>query len=167
MTLDLQTLADRIAIEEHTLMYAHLLDAGRFDQVGAAIFTEDAILELGEMVIEGSAAIQDTLGGFRDVLVGCSHNVTNLIIRVDGDTARTSFRILAWHWFKQADGNLLAANDLLAVGGYEDQLRRTADGWRVCHRRSFAQGTGIGIGTPSGEMLPLCESLSRSKIRWP
>lgn len=167
MTIDLRTLGDRLAIEELTLLYAHLLDSGRFDEVGDAIFAEDAVLTLGDQVIEGRVPIQAMLGGFRDHLVGCSHNITNLLIAIDGDTARTSYRILAWHWFRRPDGDPLAANDLLSVGGYEDELVRTAAGWRVRRRRSFAQGTGVGIGTPTGDMRTLFEGLAKQKISWP
>ena len=61
MTLDLQALSDRVAVEEHILRYAHLLDSGRIAGAAAAIFTEDAVLRFGDLMLEGRDAIEAAL----------------------------------------------------------------------------------------------------------
>ena len=167
MTLDFQALSDRIAIEEHILRYAHLVDSGRLAGVAAEIFTEDAVLRFGDMVLEGRDAIDATLTGSANDLAGCSHNVTNLLIQVDGDSARASYRILGWHWYLRPDGRPSQASDMLTVGGYEDELVRRPEGWRVHGRRSFALGSGIGVGAPPPELTSFFDRLAKARISWP
>lgn len=166
MILDLQELSDRIAIEEHVLRYPHLLDSGRMKGVAEAIFTEDAVLRFGELVLEGREAIEATLAGSSDDLAGCSHNVTNLLIRLDGDTAAANYRILGWHWYRQADGGPSAVSDMVTVGGYEDELVRRPEGWRVRRRRSYAIGSGIGIGAPPSALRSFMDELSHARTTW-
>ena len=164
---DLQTLSDRLEVEEHIMHYPHLLDSGRIDEVAAAIFAEDGVLQFGELRLEGREQIGENFLKMTAMLNGTSHNVTNLIITVDGETARANYRILAWHWFKSEADDPLAEQQMLAVGGYEDELVRTADGWRVKYRRSYALGSGIGIGHPvPEEFRDFMEMISHARITW-
>ncbi|WP_336971290.1 nuclear transport factor 2 family protein [Sphingobium aromaticiconvertens] len=47
MTLDLQIMSDRIAIEECLYRYAHLVDAIQYDRIAEEVFTEDACIDFG------------------------------------------------------------------------------------------------------------------------
>lgn len=164
---DLKTLSDRIEVEEHIFRYPHLLDSGRIDEVAEAIFVEDAVLEFGDLRFEGRNEIGDIFLKMTATLNGTSHNVTNVMIVLDGDTAKANFRILAWHWMRADSDDPIAEQQMLAVGGYEDELVRTAEGWRVKYRRSYALGTGIGIGHPVPmEFRNFMETLSHAKISW-
>lgn len=143
--MDVSQLADRVAVEEVIYRYPHCLDTGRFAEVATEIFTEESELAFGDTVMRGGKAIADALAGYSHVLRACSHNVTNLVIHVNGDSAQATYRILAWHWFIRDDGDLMAASDIMTVGGYNDQLVRTAAGWRVHRRQGFMQGNGVGV----------------------
>jgi hypothetical protein len=163
---DLATMTSRIEIEELAIRYCHLLDHGRGAEVPEQIFTEDGVLCFGAMRLEGRAAIGKTLADASAAIAHTSHNVTNLLIVVDGNTARANFRLLAFHWFKGVSDNSIHPNDLMTVGGYEDELMKTADGWRVKFRRSYALGSGIGMGQPLPEQRKFFETLSEARGTW-
>jgi hypothetical protein len=167
MTIDLQTIADRIAVEECIYRYAHLIDSMQFDRIATEVFTEDGCIDFGSARSEGRAAIHAQSMGYQGALLGCSHNVTNLVIEVSGDEARAASRIMAWHWFANPDADPLRQTDLLAIGGYEDRLRRTPEGWRIYDRRGLNFGTGVGIGVIPEPMRPIFEGMQGRTPSWP
>lgn len=161
------TLADRLAVEETIYMYAHLLDSQQYHRIAAEVFTEDGDIDFGGQRANGRAEIEATVMGYTGVLKGCSHNTTNIIIEIDGDEARSSSRVMAWHWFHRVDGDDYAQTDLLAIGGYQDRLRRTPDGWRIYERRGVNFGTGIGVGEVPDEMKPIFDGMRGRLPQWP
>lgn len=163
--MTLNELADRIAIEALIYRYPHCLDTGQFEIVGDEIFTPDAELRFDENVIKGADAIAKALGGLSTTLRSCSHNVTNVVISVQGDTAKATYRIIGWHWFNREDGDTLAPSDIVVVGGYNDEFARTAAGWRVRRRQGFMQGNGAGF-VPD-HMRALSEGLITGLPVWP
>lgn len=167
MALDLAALADRIAIEERLNFYAHFIDTKQFARVAAEVFTEDADIGFGGIHVVGRLAIDAALVGMAGTMVGTSHNVTNVMIEVRGDTAEAYSRITGWHWFARPDGDPYAPADLVAVGGYQDRLRRTPEGWRIYHRRGMNFGTGIGIGMVGDDLKPVFEGMWGRVHRWP
>ena len=164
---ELRALRDRIAIEDCIKRYAHLLVSGEAARVGDEVFTEDADITLGGIGAVGRSAIRDTLGGLSDTMAGVSHNITNILVELRGDEAVALSRIIGWHWFARADADPFAAADLVAVGGYQDRLRRTAQGWRIYHRRGMNFGTGIGIGVATDALKPVFQAMWGRKPEWP
>lgn len=167
MSLDLQTLADRIAIEECLYRYAHLIDTMHYHRIAEEVFTEDGSIDFGGDRAVGRDAIHAQAMGYQGALMGCSHNVTNVVIEVNGDEARAASRILAWHWFAIPGADPLRPTDLLAVGAYEDRLRRTAQGWRIFERRGLNFGTGVGAGQVPEPMRPMFEGMQGRALSWP
>jgi hypothetical protein len=163
--MNLNELADRIAVEEIIYRYPHCLDTGQFALIAEEIFTPDAELRFGETVIKGGDAIAAAIGGLSSTLRSCSHNVTNVVISVKGETAKATYRIMAWHWFKREDGDVLAESEILSVGGYNDEFVRTSSGWRVRRRQGFMQGQGVGA-TPD-HMRAICEAMISASPAWP
>ena len=167
MAVDMQALSDRVAIEERLYIYAHLLDSQQYDRVASEIFTEDGDIDFGGQRANGRAEIQATVMGYTGVLLGCSHNISNVIIEVNGDEARAASKVMAWHWFNKPDGGDYDPSDLLAIGGYQDRLRRTAEGWRIYQRRGANFGTGIGIGDVPAEMQAIFDGMRGRLPTWP
>ena len=173
--MDLQSLESRLkALEdwkhvyEHEIYYAHLLDTGQTHRVAEEIFTADADVDYGTGLLHGRAAIHTFYSGFEGALLGTSHNLGNFHIEIQGDRARSLCRALAWHWMKTgASAGALPAADLLAVGGYQDELRREPLGWRVSRRVSVQFGTGIGVGTATDAIQPIFEGLMGRLPTWP
>ena len=167
MPIDLQTLEDRIAIEDCLKRYAHLIDSGQPERVAQDIFTEDADVTLGGIHVIGREAIHAALTGMMGAMAGVSHNITNVLIEVGDDDAEALSRIIGWHWFARPDADPFGPADLVAVGGYQDRLRRTTDGWRICHRRGMNFGTGVGLGTATEELKPVFQGMWGRKPQWP
>jgi hypothetical protein len=164
---DPSSLADRIAIEECIYMYAHLLDSQQFHRIADEVFTEDGDIDFGGQRVHGRAEIEATVLGYTGVLKGCSHNISNVIIEVTGDEARATSKVTAWHWFQREDGDEYAPSDLLAVGGYQDRLRRTSMGWRIYQRRGVNFGTGVGVGDVPLELRPVFDGMRGRLPDWP
>lgn len=167
MTSDSTSLSDRIAVEERLYMYAHLLDSQQYHRVADEVFTDDGDIDFGGTRAQGRAEIVATVTGYTGMLKGCSHNISNVIIEIAGDDARATSKVLAWHWFHREDGNEYASTDLLAVGGYQDRLRRTPKGWRIYQRRGMNFGTGIGVGDVPDEMKPIFDGMRGRLPDWP
>ena len=56
--------------------------------------------------------------------------MTNHQVRVDGDTAGCRCYLVGQHVKKGTQGG----DNFIMAGVYEDELARTADGWRITHR---------------------------------
>ena len=175
MSTDLQALESRLrALEdwrhvyEHEIYYAHLLDTGQTRRVAEEIFSADAEVDYGTGRLQGRDAIHAFYSGFEGALLGTSHNLGNFHIEVQGDRARSVCRAMAWHWHKTAGGDgALPAADLLAIGGYQDELQRAASGWRVSRRVSVQFGTGIGVGAATDAIRPIFKGLMGRLPTWP
>jgi len=95
-------------------------------------FTDDVQADYGDGV--GSWTGVDSITEYMTVMhadmVDTKHRLTNFVIDVDGDSATASTYVHAV---------LVVTHDPLTwyepVGRYVDRLVRTADGWRISHRR--------------------------------
>lgn len=122
--------ADRLAIIEVTHRYCWALDSrdwGLLDDVFAA----DATAELRSPVLVGRDAIRDRISTAIETLDATHHMVTNHLVAIDGDRATCRCYLQSQHIRNAAIGGV----NFIIAGWYEDELRRTADGWRVSFRR--------------------------------
>jgi hypothetical protein len=164
----LRALEDWRSVYEHEIHYAHLLDTGQTNRVADDIFTVDAEVDYGTGRLRGRDAIHAFYSGFEGALLGTSHNLGNFHIEVEGDRARSLCRAMAWHWHKTSERpSMLPAADLLAIGGYQDELERGPSGWRVSRRVSVQFGTGIGTGAATEAIRPIFEGLMGRLPTWP
>ena len=175
MGIDLQNVESRLrALEdwrhvyEHEIYYAHLLDTGQTHRIADEIFSADAEVDYGTGLLTGRDAIHAFYAGFESGLLGTSHNLGNFHIEIQGDRARSVCHALAWHWVRNpSSASTLPAADLLAIGGYQDELQRDASGWRIRRRVSVQFGTGIGVGTATEAIRPIFEGLMGRLPTWP
>jgi len=124
--------ADRQAIIRLLTTYARAVDTKDWDRY-ETVFTPDAVIDY-----TSSGGIRGTRAEARawvsealEIFTMTQHIVTNHDITVDGDTA-TSYADF-YNPLGRPDGE--GGQALLFVGGaYRDELRRTADGWRITHR---------------------------------
>jgi hypothetical protein len=144
----LQEVIDKMVIGEMQSRYMYALDWHDADMY-ASLFTEDAVLEWPEGKAEGRDAIRTAcvrIGEFYDKLSAAAgqrkpfqlrHFVMNRVFDIQGDKAR------AWaYWLDLNNDNLQRWPYVAAYGYYEDDLIRTADGWRFTHRRIFNEISG-------------------------
>jgi hypothetical protein len=175
MSIDLQNLESRLRVledwqrvYEHEIYYAHLLDTRQTHRVAVDIFSADAEVDYGTGLLKGRDAIHAFYAGFEGALLGTSHNLGNFHIEIQGDRAQSLCRAMAWHWVGDSNSAAaLPAADLLAIGGYQDELRREAAGWRVRRRVSVQFGTGIGVGMATPAIRPIFEGLMGRLPTWP
>jgi 3-phenylpropionate/cinnamic acid dioxygenase small subunit len=127
-----QEISDKLEITEVLYRYASALD-GRKPELLRAVFLEDAIFTIGAGVGEfrGPDAIAEVVMEFLGGLETSQHIVTNPVIELDGDRARSRCYLHAQHYLpdQRTGGNTLE------IGGtYHDDLVRTDDGWRIAKR---------------------------------
>ena len=129
------SLADRVAIADLLARYSHTYD-GRDTDAFAALFTEDAEITVQAEPIVGRSAIRDwaaDLHAKRPSGIQVRHFQTNtLLVPIDRDRVRArTMLILTWHDSAKPYGTGVR---LMATGIYQDELHRTAEGWRFFRR---------------------------------
>jgi hypothetical protein len=111
--------------------YAYYADRGESD-LWAGLFSEDAEMHLFGQVHSGRAAIRGMSGG-KDPDRVTVHSLSNIRIEViDPNSALGSNHVML---FVQTRSAPSAANLVpVLVGTYEDEFRRTPEGWRIWKR---------------------------------
>ncbi len=130
--------ADRQAIVDLLNHYATCLDHRDWSGLDA-VFDADAIGDYGA-VLTGRTRLVAMISGLLDSCGPTQHLLGNHVIDVDGDTARAATQARVIH---TGACERSALTPYESIGTYHDQLRRTADGWRITHRR-FAVRIQIG-----------------------
>jgi hypothetical protein len=121
-----QRLADQLAIRELVARYNYAIDEGRPEE-WVATFVPDGTFEssaLGKHT--GPEGLLAFAKGYIAAFNG-RHCTSDFVVEVDGDEARSRCYLIAV--------NNTAAPIVSATAVYEDQLRRTPDGWRFVHRK--------------------------------
>jgi ketosteroid isomerase-like protein len=124
-------LADRAAILDVVIGYAAALDTRDWEAL-AALFTDDARWEYqaASEQVSGPQAIASRIRSAVGHLDATQHFNSNHVIAIDGDQAVHTCYYQAQHVRRDlSDGGLY-----LGAGRYEDRLRRTSAGWRLCDR---------------------------------
>lgn len=139
--------ADRSEIEDLQARYLFALDFGD-PQAYASTFTEDGVLDYGAGEIKGREAIADVVSdegapedstGDADLRPAAGrHNITNIVLEIDGDTA-----VGRAYWFHMGNDNADRAAQLNSFGHYEDELRKVDGEWlfskRVIYNEQVAE----------------------------
>lgn len=139
---------DKMEIGELQSRYMYALDWHDADMY-ASLFTEDGRTQWPEGSAQGREAIRQScirIGQFYDGVSAASgarkpislrHFVLNRIFDIKGDRARS------WaYWMDITNDNLPRWPYVPGYGYYEDDLVRTAEGWRFTCRKIFNEVTG-------------------------
>ena len=95
-----------------------------------SVFTEDCELDYGDIgTWHGADAVVDFMTAAHDMAGPTLHRITNAVVSVDGDAATARAYVDA---LIMAQDNSSGVN---AAGFYDDELVRTAVGWRIARRR--------------------------------
>ena len=123
--------ADRAQIEDLQARYLFALDFGDIDTY-LSTFTEDGVLDIVGMKWQGHEDIRGIIesafkGGDKDAKpyppTG-RHNITNIVIKVDGDTATGTA-----YWFHYGNNNPERKAVLDSYGHYEDEMVKIDGQW--------------------------------------
>lgn len=123
-------LADRAAVIDVTHRYCWALDTRSWTLLDE-VFLPDATAELASPPLADRAAIVARVQRALLPLDATQHTVTNHMVEVAGDHATCTSYLHAQHVRAAAEGGSL----YVVAGRYHDRLVRTAEGWRIAHRR--------------------------------
>jgi 3-phenylpropionate/cinnamic acid dioxygenase small subunit len=119
--------ADRLAVSDVLIRYATAQDTRDWELL-ASCFTDDARLDYDTSGVFGR---DDFVAHSRAGLArmkATQHSVTNHVIEVDGDRARSTSYVIAQH-VRQDDVTFTLG------GTYHDDFVRSGNGWRIASRR--------------------------------
>lgn len=133
---------DRLDITDVLVRYATGIDR-RDWPLFRTVFTDDCHLDYGDIgQWTGVDAVTDFMEQAHAMAGHTLHRLSNHAIAVDGDNATARTYI---------DGLIMApdnASGVNAVGFYDDELVRTAAGWRIARRRfTTVRVTTVGGGS--------------------
>jgi len=121
---------DRQDISELLVRYATSIDR-RDWPLFRTVFTDDCELDYGEIgAWKGVDAVTEFMEKVHALAGHTMHRLSNIAITVDGDQALARTYL---DGLMMAPDNKSAANP---IGFYDDEIVRTADGWRIARRRS-------------------------------
>jgi ketosteroid isomerase-like protein len=141
--------ADRLAIQDLIGRYAVHIDSADFDALDA-LFTDDARIDFSTFggPVGDLAAIKTFLGASLPFFTRTQHMMGLPLIDIDGDTATARTSCSNPMVSTAADGS----TSVWLIGlWYDDELRRTDDGWRFSARTQVRSYTITGLSdTPLG-----------------
>lgn len=146
----IQAIEDQLEIQQLMNRYARMVDERAWDQMNG-VFAEGAVIDYRST---GGVA-----GPYRETLAWLDralepwpinlHFITNLTIELAGDHARSRCYFHAPMGRAREDGSQLVITN---AGYYDDELVRTAAGWRIS-KRHCEQTVMIG-SLPEGYEIP-------------
>jgi len=132
---------DRQDISDVLIRYATGIDR-RDWPLFRTVFTDDCELDYGDIgTWHGVDAVTEFMEQSHAMAGDTMHRMSNQVIDVIGDRAKARTYV---------DGLILAPDNksgVNAVGFYDDDIVRTADGWRIA-RRSFTPVRVTTVGAP-------------------
>lgn len=121
--------ADRLEIGEVLARYCHCVDRGRWEEL-PELFTADGTLDLSQVMgrYEGSEAIRGFCSTLRALPIVMRHLTTNVVIRGEGNAARSECYVLA---ITAPEGGTASQT----TGFYDDEWVKQDGRWKIRSRR--------------------------------
>jgi hypothetical protein len=126
--MDCTELADRLAIAETLALYCRGIDRCDAEQL-AATFTPDARIDYGDGARAVAEAIPGLIAGLGAMRL-TQHNISNTVMRINGDTARAETNCVALHLIPTPDGDA----EVVVGGRYLDTLEKRMSRWLIAER---------------------------------
>lgn len=140
----LREVADRQAITDQLYRYCRAMD--RIDnELGYTIWHEDGTADYGAEVFQGSGrGFIDHVSVQHASILQHSHQVTNIIIELDGDRAGSEAYVTARLRIER-DGKLL---QMVVISRYLDTWSRRDGRWAIDHRHTVMEMDEVAEVTP-------------------
>ena len=128
--MDYQDVIDKQAIMDLQVRYSMAIDSGRYDELDH-VFTPDVIADYGHAgQHQGVETIKEACRVALDPLTSAQHQNGNHWAEIDGDTATAGCYFTVHQHLEGTPGG-----EHFSMGGrYDDELVRTAGGWRITKR---------------------------------
>lgn len=121
-------IAARLAIADLLALYCRAIDRCDADLL-ARVFTADALIDYGDGAKPVAETIPVLMAGLGTMRL-TQHNISNTILRLDGDRARAETHCAALHILPGPEGEV----ELTVGGRYLDRLVQRAGEWRIAER---------------------------------
>jgi hypothetical protein len=126
--MDMTELADRLAIAETLALYCRGIDRCDPQQLAAA-FTPDALIDYGDGARPVADVIPGLMTGLRAMRL-TQHNISNTVMRIDGEYAKAETNCVALHIIPSAEGEI----ELVVGGRYLDRFTKREGRWLIAER---------------------------------
>lgn len=130
-------------------LYSALVDSGKSKRIASEFYAENVIADYHGIMITGREAINSFYVSGMDEFARTAHCLSNLDIHeADCYTAKVVSILTAFHWNgakSEASVSRPQVEDFCLIVRSEDRLIKTAQGWRVVHRRARAMGPAFAI----------------------
>ncbi|MGI9596771.1 MAG: nuclear transport factor 2 family protein [Acidimicrobiales bacterium] len=128
--MNVQDVIDKQAIKDLQIAYSMAIDGGRYDDLDQ-VFTADVIADYGHAgQHRGVGPIKEACRTALDPLTAAQHQNGNHWAEIDGDRAAAGCYFTVTQHKEGTPGG-----ELFRMGGrYDDELVRTATGWRISRR---------------------------------
>ncbi len=123
----IQSVIDKQEIQDVLMRYCHGIDRGDLGLILSAFHDDATDNHSG---VEERAVDRFTRTVEQGKEMSTSHNLTSVLIQLDGDVAYSQAYFIAWHQFTHASTKI----DWVLSGRYLDRHERRAGGWRIAHR---------------------------------
>lgn len=144
----LQTLADRQAIADLIYRYCRAMD--RIDhELGYSIWHDDGTADYGSNYKGSGRGFIDQVCAQHAQLIGHSHQMTNIIIELDGDRATSESYVTAYLRIER-NGQL---KQMTVLSRYVDTWSRRNGRWGIDHRIALRDFDQISDVTPMSPAL--------------
>ena len=128
----LETMVAHHEIERALITFARAMDERDWGCI-AGILTEDCVVNVGDGVLQGSAAFIANLRRYLDPCGPTQHLLGNLIVEVDGEEARSRCYVSGQHIGADERAHLT----FVTLGDYHDRWRRIEGAWRMVARVKY------------------------------
>jgi len=128
---DLRWLVERQKIVDLLHTWCHLVDSFQLERLVEEAYAVDGIDDHGEGPVQGRDAIREWYEDSTRNVAAVAHNITNVIVEVDGDhaTMRSNVITLTWTMANTHLGQQRAIDYGLSLA-YHDELTLYPEGWR-------------------------------------
>jgi hypothetical protein len=141
----LRALADKQEIAELLYNLCHLIDTFQPERLANEIYSAEGSDDHGGGPVRGREAIRAWYEDATRNVAAAAHNVTNLVIDLDGDRATARCNVIAWIWtMENADRGPTRNADYALSVVYRDELSRYPEGWRLDSRLLVSNASKAG-----------------------
>lgn len=141
----LQGLVDKQEITDLMHHLCHLIDTFQLDRMVNEVYAADGSDDHGGGPVRGRDAIRAWYEDSTKNIAAIAHNIANLVVDVEGDTATARSNVIAWAWtMANADEGPMRNVDYALSVVYHDRLTRYPQGWRIDERVLVANTSKTG-----------------------
>ena len=133
-----QAVADRIAVQDVMLNYAKGVDERDLDLYRRCFADDVEVVGFGDSTVQGGDAWRDYVETALERFGPTQHMLGPVLADINGDDAHCRTDVQAFHVMKDPEGATLT---LWAT--YVTDMRRTAEGWKICRHQLVSRTTRI------------------------